>query len=46
MTNNPGEYRQTKPADPAPELAKDLALYLGCTEWEAVYILRDLAGLK
>ena len=42
MTNNPGEYRQLDPDDPSPELVKDLALFLGCTDLEAVHILGTL----
>ena len=44
MTSNPGEYRQLDVEDPAPELVKDLALYLGCTEVEAVHRLIDMRG--
>lgn len=44
MTAAPGEYRQLDPEDPAPELVKDLALYLGVPEAAALVILLDLGG--
>jgi hypothetical protein len=43
-TAAPGEYRQLDPEDPAPELVKDLALYLGCSELEATHRLIDMRG--
>jgi hypothetical protein len=46
MTSNPGEYRQTKPEDPSPELVKEMALWLGCDEKEAVLRLRTTKWLR
>ena len=46
MTAAPGEYRQLDPDEPAPELVRDLALWLGCTEHAAATRLMELRGRK